>query len=145
MDKRELVIFLPMLPDRRLGPNRSKYQHWGLETAVKNQAKSMALIAFRSARNLWERQNKTKWVPLVQAELDVRIYVKDGRKVMDDDNTRLCIKCIRDMLQEKIKVTNAISASGAGIITNDKRLNPSVNWVVSKDIREGMWWNIKEV
>lgn len=95
----ELKIVILQTPDRRLGLNRSRYQHWGVTARLTRELYHEASVAVLVALT-----GRT-WVPVKEAVVNVAVY--NGARSMDRDNTISCLKAAFDALQGRVIVNDA--------------------------------------
>lgn len=121
----EITIHIPSLPDSKLGPNKSRKQHWGTTAKVKGELMHNTLGA------CLEALKGKKWKLLVEA--DCRIKIVNAKRAMDMDNLLGCLKHSFDVLQGRI-------------IENDDKLwiHPPIEWVKGPVKDTGIWMTISE-
>jgi hypothetical protein len=135
-----IVIHIPILPDRRLGPNASRRQHWGIRAKAKADLQEAVFGGCLEAKQEWARHNGGCWMPLTEATLDVKIVTRDRRRIMDRDNTIACLKHAIDVLQ----IEKDGPSPRAGIIVDDKNLAiGEVEWVLNQRVQSGIVFTIK--
>jgi len=127
----ELIVFIPTLPDRRLGPNKSRSQHWGQTTKLKNELKIAALGGVLECLQNYRQKHGECWKLIQNA--DLTITVVNGTRKMDRDNTIACLKYAIDMTEKRI-------------IQNDSGYEfKGVSWIRDKRYKTGIYFKIEEI
>jgi len=123
----ELVIHIPNLPDRRLGPNRSRNQHWGTFAKLKSELQHDTLGGIMQALQDYKRDTGQDW-QIIEDEAHCTIKIVNAKRRMDFDNTVSCLKYTFDVLQGRV-------------IVNDSTLliHPPVIWIKGKIRETGIW------
>ena len=115
-----ITIYIPYLPDRRLGPNKSRYQHWGTTTRLQDELKSVTWGAVREACQRFRAETGHPWRICTQA--DMHIEVVNARRSMDSDNAEASLKHARDQLEGIIIVNDSgLNVTGPKFIRDRNR------------------------
>ena len=125
-DRESLIIHIPNLPDRKLGPNRSRKQHWGTSSKLKTQLQHDTFGGIMAAL-----QEHGDWEVLEKA--DVRLKIVNAKRRMDFDNCLGCLKYAFDCLQGKV-------------IVNDSELQvyPPIEWAKGDLKDTGIWMYVEK-
>ena len=101
---RTLTITIPDLPPKQLSPNW-QFPDGGfwIKLQKKHEWQEMVYICAVDARNLWERQNNQRWLPLEKATIKFLVYTRTSRR-MDSDNFLAQNKATIDTLCTKGKL-----------------------------------------
>ena len=119
---RTIIVEIPLLPPRELGPNRSRAMHWGQVARVKRLWQSAVYYAaFNHSGASFRR-----------ASVNISVVVKDRRSIMDTDNIIAIMKSAIDMLTARDRHGQV----GLGLIIDDgpEYLNIAtpIEWIVDK-------------
>ena len=97
---RTLKITIPGPIPRELSPNwqpRGGSGAWTKNTRELDY-QYLAYVHICDARNLWERQNNQKWLPLEKANLQITVSYQGRQKRQDDANLSQSLKSATDAL-----------------------------------------------
>lgn len=113
MTKRTISIEIYTDLPRELGPNRSRYTHWGKISQAKTKLQKETANSGWAAIQWYKQTNDSDtWEPMAKAVVDFTFRLPRRR---DNDNAVASMKAALDVLQ--VKTTGKIA--GIGLIKND--------------------------